>query len=119
MAYPTYFFLKITTHILIIADSIAFAGLAKFDTRCARTMTREAIIRARAKERQGMRSDLTSSSSGEEVKQEGGTDARLARISGAGKGTIHRVRTIERSAPPEAKEALAKGTRHNVCNQTR
>jgi len=90
----------------IICNQLARRNLSLFQ-RARLVLTREEIIKLRSKLRQGERRDLTSSNELEEVA--GGTDRKLAKMSGVSHETIHRVRTIEREATPEAKEELAQG----------
>lgn len=70
----------------------------------------EKLCKETSKQRQGKRTDLTSSPNEEEVNR-GGTDERLAKIAGVGKATIHRARKVREEAPIELLEKVKSGER--------
>jgi hypothetical protein len=95
----------------IIANQLNRRNLTLYQ-RSRLVLQRDEIIKARAKEHQGARTDLkvTSSTVVDDVKQASHrTDKQLAKMAGTSHKTIHEVRVIENEAPQEIKEKLARG----------
>ena len=90
--------------IWIIENQFGRRNISKFD-RCVLALKLEDFYRAKAKENQGVRTDLTSVRNLTKVD----TKKELAKIAGVSHDTISKVKKIEESADPDTREKIRKG----------